>query len=95
MEKKKTAIDAVANAGKNAVSFLGKAKASIVKVIDQNDDGSFDMKDVSAIAETIEQAAQKTASAIKENVEFRNMEQERKALQPIFLENIESPDFVD
>lgn len=94
MEKKKTAIGAVANAGKNAVSFLGKAKASIVKVIDQNDDGSFDMKDVSAIAETIGQAAQKTASAIKENVELRNVEQERKALQPIFLEDLESPDFV-
>lgn len=54
VEKKKVDLSAVAaDAGKNAMAFFGKAKDTIVKTVDQNGDGSLDLKDVSVIADTI------------------------------------------
>lgn len=41
----------------NVKELLGKAKDGIVKAMDQNGDGTFDMKDVSVIAGSIGNAA--------------------------------------
>ena len=95
MEKKKVDLGAVAaGAGRNAIAFLGKAKDTVVKAVDQNDDGSLDLKDVSAIAETIGNAAKNTAAVIKDSAESRSREMELKALHPIFLEDLDSADFL-
>ena len=75
MEKKKVDLGAVAaGAGRNAKAFFEKTKDSIVKAVDQNDDGSVDLKDVSAIAETIGNAAKNTAAVIKDSAESKSRE---------------------
>ncbi len=95
MEKKKVDLGAVAaGAGRNAKAFFEKTKDSIVKAVDQNDDGSVDLKDVSAIAETIGNAAKNTAAVIKDSAESKSREMELKALRPIFLEDLDSADFL-
>lgn len=94
MEVKKINLGEVAvGAGKNAKAFLGKTKDTIIKAVDQNGDGAFDFKDVSAMADSIGNAAQNAANAMRDNAEARSREKERKALQPIFLENLDSADF--
>lgn len=95
MEKKKVDFASVAaGAEKNAMAFLDKARNTIVKAVDQNDDGTFDLKDVSVIAETIGNAAKNTAAAVKDNAEARSHEIERKTLQPIFAEDLDNADFL-
>ena len=94
MEVKKINLgEAAIGAGKNAKAFLGKTKDTIIKAVDQNGDGSFDFKDVSAMADSIGNAAQNAANAMRDNAEARNREKERKALQPVFLEDFDSTDF--
>lgn len=94
MEVKKINLgEAAIGAGKNAKAFLGKSKDTIIKAVDQNGDGSFDFKDVSAMADSIGNAAQNAANAMRDNAEARNREKERKALQPVFLEDLDSTDF--
>ena len=94
MEVKKINLgEAAIGAGKNAKAFLGKTKDTIIKAVDQNGDGSFDFEDVSAMADSIGNAAQNAANAMRDNAEARNREKERKALQPVFLEDLDSTDF--
>lgn len=94
MEVKKINLgEAAIGAGKNAKAFLGKTKDTIIKAVDQNGDGSFDFKDVSAMADSIGNAAQNAANAMRDNAEARNREKERKALQPVSLEDLDSTDF--
>ena len=95
MEKKKFDLGFIAGeAGKSATSIWDKAKEGFVKVADQNNDGSFDMKDFSIIADTISNAARNTAATVKENAEERTRELERKRLQPIFAEDLDDADFL-
>lgn len=95
MEKKKVNFGAVAaEAGKSASALWDKAKRNFVQAADQNDDGSFDMKDVSAIAEAIGHAAKSTAATVKSNAEEKSRELERKLLQPIFVEDLDNADFL-
>ena len=90
MENKKINFgEAVAGAGQNAKAFLGKAKDTIVNAVDQNGDGTLDMKDVSALA----QAAGNAANAMKSNAEAKNREKELQALQPIFPADLTSAEF--
>lgn len=94
MEVKKINLgEAAIGAGKNAKAFLGKTKDTIIKAVDQNGDGSFDFKDVAAMADSIGNAAQNAANAMRDNAEARNREKERKALQPVFPEDLDSTDF--
>lgn len=76
------------------MAFLGKAKDTIVKAVDQNGDGSLDLKDVSVITETIGNATKNTAAAIKDSAEARSRELERKTLHPVFAEDLDSADFL-
>jgi len=95
MEKKKIDLGAFAGeAGKNAKSFLGKAKDNFINVVDQNADGEFDMEDVSAFAETIGNVTKSALGAVKAGAEEKSREIERKALSPIFSEDIDSADFL-
>ena len=94
-DKKKIDLgNLAAKAGKSASALWGNAKKTFVQAADQNDDGSFDMKDVSAIAEAIGNAAKTTAAAVKNNAEEKSRELERKMLQPIFIEDLDNADFL-
>lgn len=95
MDKKKLGLGAVAaGAGKNAKDIFGKARDAIVNVADQNDDGTFDLKDVSVIADTIGSAAKNTASSVISSAEEKSRELERKLLQPIFVEDLDDAEFL-
>lgn len=95
MEKKKVDFGAVAaEAGKGAKAFFGKAKDAIVKVADQNDDGTFDLKDVSVVAESIGNAVKNTANTVKNNAEEHSREMERRNLRPIFEVDLDAADFM-
>lgn len=95
MEKKGIDFAAIAEgAGKNAKLIWNKAKDGIVKAVDQNNDGTFDMEDVSAIAETIGNAAKNTASAVKASADEKRRAMEREALQPIFPDQLDNADFL-
>ena len=95
MEKKKVDLSAVAaEAGKNAKAFWGNAKKTIVNIADQNDDGTIDIQDVSVIAEAIGNAAKDTATNAIITVGEKHRELERKLLQPIFQEDLDSAEFL-
>ena len=95
MEKKKGDLNTLAaETEKSIKSFLFKAKETLVRATDQNNDGALNMEDVSVIAESISNAAKNTAAAVKNNVEERSRDIERKLLQPIFQESLDSADFL-
>ena len=84
MENKKIDLKAAAaDAGKNAASLFNKAKQKVVSAIDQNDDGKFDLSDISNIKDQI-----------SDKMEQQRLENERKTLQPIFAEDLENPEFM-
>lgn len=94
MEKRKISIGEVAaGAGKSVASFLSKAKDGVVKAVDQNGDGELNLDDASVIAEAIGVAAKNTAVAIRDGAEAKSREIDLKLLQPIFCEDLDSPDF--
>lgn len=75
-------------------SFWQKAKKNIVTAVDQNNDGSLDMKDISVLADTIGNAARNTANSVISSVEERSRDIERKSLQPVFAEDLDNADFL-
>ena len=94
MERKKIDLGSLASeAGKNARDLFGKTKDGIVKAVDQNDDNTLDMKDVSALAEMVGTAAKNAAAVMKSTAEEKSRELEKKLLQPIFVEDLDSADF--
>ncbi len=94
MEKKKVDLGVAAvGAGKAAADLLNKAKKTVASAVDQNDDGTFDLKDVSAMAENISAAAKKAVASVKDSADARAQEQERKTLGPIFEDDLVGADF--
>lgn len=79
--------------GKSASKFFAKAKAKAVEAIDQNADGKLDMQDVSKLAGALRNSVQKTAMNLKETADQKALELEKKALMPIFDEDIDSAGF--
>ena len=73
----------VSNTGKATSELFRKTKKAVVSSLDQNDDGKLNLTDISAISERR-----------AESKEQKRLEAERKALSPIFEEDIEKPDFV-
>jgi hypothetical protein len=78
----------------NKRALLNKARDSFVRLVDQNNDGALDMKDVAAFADSIGNAAKDAIADAKQKAEERSLAAERKALQPIFLEDLNCADFV-
>ena len=71
-----------------------KTTSAVIKKIDQNDDATFDKEDLKAIKNKINNTAQKTSSNIKKAVDERRKENDLRKLQPIFVEDLESAEFV-
>ena len=84
----------VSNVSKNAKDLLEKSKDITIQVADQNDDGKFDLEDVSAIAESVGNAMKKGVQTLKETTDEKARELELKTLQPIFLETLNDTDFL-
>lgn len=93
MEKKKIG-NILADAENTAKDALGKAKEKTIQIVDQNDDGKFDMADVSAVADAVGDAMKKGVAAVKESAEENRKRIELKALQPIFPDTIDQTDFL-
>ena len=61
---------------------------------DQNDDGKFNLNDVSMIAENVGNVMKKSAQTLKETTDEKARQLEMKTLQPIFLETLNDTDFI-
>ena len=69
-------------------------KKGFIASIDQNNDGTLDLKDVSAVAQTVGIFAKSAASVIITSSEEKSRELERKTLRPIFIEDLNKPNFL-
>ena len=67
MEKKFGKL--VSNVGKNAKDILEKSKNKAVQIADQNDDGKFDLEDVTAMANSVGNIVKKGARTLKETAD--------------------------
>ena len=74
----------VSGIGQNAKDVLEKTKNLAVQVADQNDDGKFDMEDVSVMASSFGDAVKKGAHSLKETVDEKSKQMEIKTLKPFF-----------
>ena len=92
MEKKKITHH-IASAKNAAKEFLDKSKDMAVQAIDQNDDGKLDFTDVTSFADSVGDFAKRGASAVKERAEESRRQIERKSLQPIFSDDLDTADF--
>ena len=94
MEKKKINLgNAAAGAGKAAVGFFGKAKDTVVNVVDQNGDGKLGLDDVSVVTDSVKTAVKDSSERWIEKQEQRKRDKEFKALRPIFEDDVNDPDF--
>ena len=90
MEPKSKFKDIAAGLGKSAKNIFDNAVLSV----DQNDDGKFDMEDVSAIAESMSSSIKKGAMSLKQTADEKARQMELKALQPIFLQDLDAANFL-
>lgn len=86
MEKKIEKL--VSNVGKNAKNILEKSKNRAVQIVDQNEEGKFDLEDVSEMANSFGNIVRKSTQSLKEMVDERSQQIEFEKLKPIFLEDL-------
>ncbi len=94
MEKKKLDFKGVSARASKAAELLGKTKEKVTNIIDQNDDGEINIKDVAIVADTIGGVAKNKVTSIKDNLEERSREKEKENLQPIFSDDLNRTDFL-
>lgn len=91
MDNKKVKIKELASGfGKTAKNLFDNA----ILTADQNDDGKFDLDDISAIAESVGNTVKKGTQSLKESADEKARQLELKALQPVFLDSLDSTDFL-
>lgn len=90
--------------GKKRPNVFGRAKSALINAVDQNSDGSFDMNDVTLLADNMSVAAKKAASVAKKNakqggehlgswLDQTKRDMELKSLRPFFEDDLDSPEF--
>lgn len=84
----------LADAGNAAKDVLDKAKDKTILAVDQNDDGKFDMEDVSAMANAVGGAMKKGAATVKESAEENRRKLDLKTLRPIFPDTLDQTEFL-
>lgn len=95
MEKNKFDLAGLmSEAGKGAAELFNKTKETVVKAVDRNGDGNFDMADITAVADKIGTNVSNAVAAAKKSMEERSATTERAQLQPFFREDIENADFL-
>lgn len=75
--------------GKKAKETLG----NVVDAIDQNDDGKFDLSDISLVAEIMKNNVQEGAQNLKETADEKAKQNELNKMQPVFLTDLEEREF--
>lgn len=94
-EKNKINISETAeSAGKMALDLLGKAKDTVVRAVDHNEDGKLDAKDVETTAKNLGEKAQATFLEIKKFASEKGRELELKKLAPVFPGDLNDADFL-
>ena len=94
MEKKAKLSAFISDTGKVAKDIFGKSKEFAVQTMDQNDDGKFDLADVSEMANAVSDAAKKGTQVIKNSLDEKARQLELKTLRPIFPESLDDADFL-
>ena len=89
MEKKEKLKSFLTSAG-NAAKHLYN---SAVQSIDQNDDGKFDLEDVSAIAGSIGEVVKSGTQSVKDSAAEAHRQHDLKTLQPIFSDTLNDAEF--
>ena len=92
MEKNKIG-SFLAGAGNAAKGTFDKVKEKTIHIVDQNDDGKFDIDDVSVVAGAVSDVMKKGAAAVKVSAEENRKRMELKSLQPIFADTLDQADF--
>ena len=99
-ETKKKFKEFIANAGQKAKDIAEdaghKAKDvadNAIKAIDQDDDGKFNIADMSIIAENVGHVAKKGANAVAEGAQEAARKYELKTLAPLFNDDLSDVDF--
>lgn len=81
--------------GNHFSKFLSKTKESVSKIVDQNDDGTFDSKDVSLVLDKLKETAKNTYDTMKSNLDQNQQKKDIKNLKPVFLSDISNPGFLE
>lgn len=90
MERKTKLGSLVSDVGKTAKDLLDTA----VQAVDQNDDGKFNVKDISIVVESMGNAAKSGAQTVKEITMEKAKLLELKSLRPIFSDSLGKADFL-
>ncbi len=94
MEKKKIEFNKITkNTGKKMKTIYEKTKENVIKVVDQNDDGTFDTEDVYAIKERVGDLVKKTSDSIMMTVDEKRRTLEKERLKPVFAEDLSDASF--
>ena len=81
------------NAGKATAALFEKAKKTVVETVDQNDDGTLTLDDVTSVIKQTQSFARENRDRWNEKREKTQRELELKTLCPIFAEDLDSADF--
>ena len=76
-----------------ADELLMKAKTKAAQILDQDGDGRLNAKDASIVMDKAGNAVKKTANAVKNMANERVYEFDLKTLRPIFIEDLNDPEF--
>ncbi len=86
--------ETIRKATDKAGRFINKTKQALTKAVDKNNDGKFDANDVSIVAEAVSNSFKAGKENLKQSITEKAIELELKSLQPIFVDNIDSGDFI-
>lgn len=81
------------NAGKATAALFEKAKKTVVETVDQNDDGTLTLDDVTSVIKQTQSFARENRDRWNEKREKTQRKLELKTLCPIFAEDLDSADF--
>ena len=79
--------------GEQFSELLSKTKENVSKLVDQNDDGNFDSKDVSLVFNRLKDTAKNTYDTVKTNLDQNQQDRDLKNLRPIFESTLSDTDF--
>lgn len=94
MEKKAKLGAFISGTEKTAKEIWEKSKDFAIQAMDRNDDGTFDLNDVSEMASSVGDAAKKGAQALKSSLEEKSRQMDLKTLRPIFTETLDDAEFL-
>lgn len=86
--------ETIRKATDKAGRLINKTKQALTKAVDKNNDGKFDANDVSIVAEAVNNSLKAGKENLKQSITEKAIEFELKSLQPIFVDNIDSGDFI-